>query len=195
MPLIMKSSDNGFVDATSKTVRFPGRERSLRELAQPAHDTISACAGGGWTASSWSNELDVVAIIEGEEPGIAPTDTRPTHTEYGTGTADWLVVTNEPVAPIVVSVEQFEYQPFELASVRAALSADVLGSAGSEKVAYFAELKCFRAEGMAACSAGALVPISYADLPAITYMETMRGGEEIVKEPRAMSARRRRAAA
>ena len=53
MPIIMKSSDNGFVDAINKTVRFPNRTRPpAKAFEEAGRATLNACPLGGWSGSS-----------------------------------------------------------------------------------------------------------------------------------------------
>jgi hypothetical protein len=65
MPIVMKSSDNGFVDATRKIVCFPSHLQPRFETKE----TLSHNAGGrplaGWTSSSWPPTGEVKSLAIG----------------------------------------------------------------------------------------------------------------------------------
>lgn len=50
MPIVMKSSDNGFVDTINKTVRFPSHYRPMaRNFEWSDQATGNSIPLGGWT--------------------------------------------------------------------------------------------------------------------------------------------------
>lgn len=177
MPIIMKSSDNGFVDAINKTVRFPGRPRAQRDFEEAAHARISASPLGGWTASSWSTNAEVVHLTNappasfGSLPGGGQS-----HRLTAGGLGDWAVIVSDSRAPVPLAIDRFQYSPYALSAAGPASPAtvDPGGGADAGNVAYFPELGCYRAEVLATCEVAMFVEINCGDTPDIAKKSPRR---------------------
>jgi hypothetical protein len=167
MPIIMKSSDNGFVDAINKTVRFPGGLRRPRDFDEAAHTTISVCPLGGWSASSWSADSDVVHVRDGPPENLgSPAGGEQLHRVAVGGLGDWAVMVTDsgPAAPL--AIDWFQYSPLALsaAGLESSEVDDPGGGANDGNVAYFPQLKCYRAEGLARCEGAMFAEINFGDV-------------------------------
>jgi hypothetical protein len=167
MPIIMKSSDNGFVDAINKTVRFPGGLRQRREFEEAAHTAISVCPLGGWSASSWSANADVVHLTDGPSENLgSPAGAEQLHRVTVGGLGDWAVMVTDSGPAVPLAIDRFHYSPFALGAggSESRGSADPGGGEVGGDVAYFPELKCYRAEVLATCEAAMFVEINFGDV-------------------------------
>jgi len=177
MPIIMKSSDNGFVDAINKTVRFPNRVRQPRDFEEAVHTTISACPLGGWSASSWSANADVIRVTDGPSENLrSPAPREQFHRVAVGGLGDWEVIVSDFRSAVSLAIDQFQYSPFALGAGGSESPglADPGGSAEGGNVAYFPELKCYRAEVLATCEAAIFVEINFGDVPDIAAKSPRR---------------------
>jgi hypothetical protein len=177
MPIIMKSSDNGFVDAINKTVRFPGSLRQRRDFEEAAHTTISVCPLGGWSASSWSANADVIHLTDGPQENLrSPAGGEQLHQVTVGGLGDWAVMVTNSGPAVPLAIDRFQYSPFALgaAGSESPGSADPAGGADGGNVAYFPELKCYRAEVLATCEAAMFVEINFGDVPDIAAKSPRR---------------------
>jgi hypothetical protein len=165
MPIIMKSSDNGFVDAINKTVRFPGRPPAPRDFEEAAHTTIRSCPLGGWSASSWSADADVVCLTDGPPQNLgSPSGGEELYRLATGGLGDWIVSDSWSAAP--PEIDRFQFSPFALSAAGSESPAtnDPGGGADSGNVAYFPELKCYRAEVLATCEVMMFMEINCGDI-------------------------------
>jgi hypothetical protein len=168
MPLIMKSSDNGFVDAINKTVRFPGRERARRDFEEAARTTISTCPLGGWSTSSWSANADVVHLTDARTDNLgSPSGGEQLHRVTAGGLGDWTVIVSDSSPPVPLGIDRFQYSPFALSAAGSESGAMVDPGEGADvvDVAYFPELGCYRSEVLATCEAATFVEINCGDTP------------------------------
>ncbi len=176
MPIIMKSSDSGFVDATNKTVRFPNRVRQPRDFEEAVHTTISVCPLGGWSASSWSANAEVVRVTNGPPENLGSPAGEERLQRVTVGLGDWAVMVSDSRSAVPLAIDQFQYSPFALGDcgLESPGSADPGGGADGGDVAYFPELKCYRAEGLATCEAAVFVEINFGDVPDIAAKSPRR---------------------
>jgi hypothetical protein len=177
MPIIMKSSDNGFVDAINKTVRFPGRPRASRDFEEAAHATISVCPLGGWSTSSWSAHANVVHLTDGRPDNSGPqSGGDQLHRLATDGLGDWAVIVSDSSPPVPLGIDRFQYSPFALSAAGSESHAmvDPGKVADAVDVAYFPELGCYRSEVLATCEAATFVEINCGDTPDITKKSPRR---------------------
>jgi len=188
MALIMQSSDNGFVDAAAKIVRFPNQVRPASvALRQEVHAALDEYQLGGAAISSCSAKTDIVYMTK--SPQAAPPLQR-TQQLADPALGNWSVISDSAPAPATVGIHQFTHTPFALSNAHP-INSNGDAAAPAIDIAFFDQLNCF---GVQILTAQAAV---FTDCPSAAPRQTLhiQAEDDVNIRCRLMNQRRRRIAA
>jgi len=186
MALIMQSSDNGFVDAAAKIVRFPNQVRPASvALRQEVRATLGEYQLGGANIASCSAKTDIVYLTK--SPLAAPP--QPVQRLIDPALENWSVIGDSAPAHPAVAIQQFEHAPFALSTAPVAGINEF--AASPVEIVFFDQLNCFGVQILTAQAA------MFTDIPSASATQTLHleADEDVNIRCSLMNQRRRRIAA
>jgi hypothetical protein len=188
MALIMQSSDNGFVDAAAKIVRFPNQVRPASvALRQEVHAALGEYQLGGANIASCSAKTDIVYLTPAPQSAPPPQSAQRL---ADPALGNWSVMSDSAPAHTAVAIQQFDHAPFALSSAKSpGGNSDV--AAPAIDITFFERLNCFGVQILTAQSA------IFTDIASAAPEKTLhiQGDENVDIRCSLMNQRRRRFAA